>query len=114
MQTNGFTVDENGKLATITINGQTQTVTQNFFYYNGYADTSSDANHRSSGAYIFRPHNDAVPIAEKLTKQQFAKGDLVDEVLQVYDDEVTQVIRVYKDKEESYIEFDWLVGDLQM
>ncbi|XP_044269402.1 lysosomal alpha-mannosidase-like isoform X2 [Tribolium madens] len=113
-KSNGFTIDTKGKLATITINGQHLNIVQDFFFYNGYSGSSSSAVNRASGAYIFRPDGEAIQVATALPKLQFAKGDLVDEILQVYNDEITQVIRVYKGKDDSYIEFDWLVGDLKL
>jgi lysosomal alpha-mannosidase len=38
---------------------------------------------------------------------------LVEEVHQVISDEATQVIRVYKTEDDAYVEFDWLIGNLQ-
>ncbi|KAJ3663686.1 hypothetical protein Zmor_007917 [Zophobas morio] len=105
---NGFTIDDNGKLATVTINGKLVNLQQDFLYYKGMA---SD---QASGAYIFRPDGSAIPINEKLTTVKYAQGSLVDEVYQVFDDEITQIIKVYKEEEDSYLEFDWLVGNLQV
>ncbi|KYB25899.1 lysosomal alpha-mannosidase [Tribolium castaneum] len=112
-KSNGFTVDDKGKLTTITINGQVLDIAQDFYFYHGSAGSSASASTRASGAYIFRPDGDAVQVTPKLKVQEFAKGGLVDEVRQVYNDEITQIIRVYKGKDDSYIEFDWLVGNLQ-
>lgn len=39
---------------------------------------------------------------------------MVDELLQNVSSNVKQIIRVYKEPTDSYIEFDWLVGDLDM
>ena len=115
-ETNGFTVDpKTGKLATVTINGAKQDISQEFLYYPSYTDGTS-GDHRSSGAYIFRP---AANVATPMTTQpfesiKFVKGNLVDELIQVINPEVTQIIRSYKATEEPYVEFDWLVGDIQM
>lgn len=115
-ESNGFTVDpKTGKLATVTINGAKQDISQEFLYYPSYTDGTS-GDHRSSGAYIFRP---AANVATPMTTQpfesiKFVKGNLVDELIQVINPEVTQIIRSYKATEEPYVEFDWLVGDIQM
>ena len=77
-------------------------------YYQGYSSGG-----RVSGAYVFRTTDKQAKLitSEKL-EVKFIKGKLVDEVLQVYSPEVSQVIRVYKD-DSGFIEFDWLVGNLQ-
>ncbi|XP_063925436.1 lysosomal alpha-mannosidase-like [Zophobas morio] len=97
---NGFTIDDNGKLAWVTINGQLVNLQQDFLYYKRMASG------QASGAYIFRPDGSAIPIKEKLTTVKYALGSLVDEVYQVFDDEITQIIKVYKGEEDSYLEFD--------
>lgn len=83
-------------------------MTQEFLYYSGLGGSSW----RASGAYIFRPKQSTPKlIAENITVKA-AKGKLVDKVLQIYNSEVRQIIQVFKDGQ-GYIEFDWLVGDLQ-
>ncbi|XP_044269574.1 lysosomal alpha-mannosidase-like isoform X2 [Tribolium madens] len=105
-----FTIDHtSGMLSSVTIRGLTLNITQEFFYYSG----AGVRGYRASGAYIFRPE-EIQPKHIKSNKigVKAAKGKLVDEVLQTYNSEITQIIRVYKGGE-GYIEFDWLVGDLQ-
>ena len=73
-----------------------------------------NAEARASGAYIFRPANitpEALPIASSATFTAYTT-DLVDEVHQVFNSWIRQIIRVYK--QENHIEFDWLVGPLQI
>ncbi|EFA08765.1 lysosomal alpha-mannosidase [Tribolium castaneum] len=104
----GFTIDNaSGMLSSITIRELTLNITQEFFYYSGYSKF------RPSGAYVFRPQ-DPLPKQFKSRKVtvKAAKGKLADEVLQIYNSEVSQIIRVYKNGE-GYVEFDWLVGNLQ-
>lgn len=75
----------------------------------------------ASGAYIFRPDfnrsfetptqlpNDTVESSYSFS------GNLVDEFHQLWNGtimKVQQVIRVYKN--EGYIEFDWIVGNLNL
>lgn len=102
---------KSGKLESVTINRVTLQVTQDFFYYSGNGGT---INGRVSGAYIFRPSDqNAKTIVTKPSSVKYKKGKLVDEVHQVFNEEVRQIIRVYKDLDNPYIEFDWLVGNLQ-
>lgn len=70
--------------------------------------------HQVSGAYAFEPEEkEARPIIDTYVSVKKAKGVLVDEVIQTINSEVTQIIRIYKATDEPYIEFDWLVGNLQ-
>jgi lysosomal alpha-mannosidase len=115
-ETNGFKIDTStGKLASVTINGATQEISQEFLYYPGYTDSTTTDDHRSSGAYIFRPaENEAKPMTtESSIDTNCAKGNLVDQCIQIINDEVRQIIKVYKDADDAFVEFDWLVGDLQ-
>lgn len=74
--------------------------------------TNIDNNHTASGAYIFRPtEEDADKLTDKVT-YKIVQGDIVDEVHQSFNSWVTQVIRVYKN--ENYIEFDWMVGPIEI
>jgi lysosomal alpha-mannosidase len=117
LQTNGFKIDSNtGKLASVTVNGATQEISQEFLYYPGYTDSTTTDDHRSSGAYIFRPaENEAKPMTtESSIDTNCAKGNLVDQCIQIINDEVRQIIKVYKDADDAFVEFDWLVGDLQL
>ncbi|KAJ8919704.1 hypothetical protein NQ315_006232 [Exocentrus adspersus] len=70
---------------------------------------------KTSGAYIFRPdtlNRDAIPLGEPETTILVNTGNVVREVKQVWNDWVTQIIRIYKD--EDYIEFDWAVGPVNI
>nr|XP_022916135.1 lysosomal alpha-mannosidase-like [Onthophagus taurus] len=110
----GFEIDsETGLLKTVTMNGITLPVTQNFMYYNGANGTNIDGERRASGAYIFRPAKstpEALPISTQATYKVYT-SDLVDEVHQEFNDWVKQIIRVYK--ENNHIEFDWLIGPIE-
>ncbi|XP_063925701.1 lysosomal alpha-mannosidase-like isoform X2 [Zophobas morio] len=102
-KSNGFIVDyASGKVKSVTIKGITRQVNQEFLTYRT----------TSSGAYLFRPYDKAAaPIASKVGT--YALGSFVDEYHQVINTEVTQITRVYKGENDAYIEFDWLVGNLQ-
>lgn len=98
--------DANGLLSEITIDGVTNKLSQNFVFYEGAVGDNKEYKNRSSGAYIFRP---AVGKAETLIAKeatiQVVKGALVDEVHQIFNEWLSQVVRVYKT--ENYIEFEW-------
>ncbi|XP_050297666.1 lysosomal alpha-mannosidase-like [Anthonomus grandis grandis] len=106
----GFEIsNDTNLLKSVTMNGKTLEITQTFLHYvshNGTNDTDP------SGAYIFRPDGEAIPYknVQIISKIQ---GDVVDEVHQKFDDGITQIIRVYKGSQ-NYIEFDWLVGPLDI
>lgn len=104
----------NGLLSSITIDGSTSELAQNFFYYTGANMNNNIFANRSSGAYIFRPApnssetlitSDPVPI-------NVIRGDLVDEVHQTFSDWVTQVVRIYKTL--RHVEFEWMVGPIEV
>lgn len=98
---------DTGLLKSITMNGVTLGVNQNMLFYKGSA--------RMSGAYIFRPdttYRDATEFGAVKTSILINDGNLVREVRQVWEDWVTQIIRIYK--EEDFIEFDWVIGPIDM
>lgn len=83
-------------------------------YYESSAGNNSAFDFRASGAYIFRPSVDN-PEANSFTSTVNTttyKGDLFDEVHQVFSNWAKQVIRVYK--QENYVEFDWIVGPINI
>ncbi|XP_030388139.1 lysosomal alpha-mannosidase-like [Scaptodrosophila lebanonensis] len=100
----------NGLLERISSNGIQHTISQNFFYYVGVAGNNIRHVDRSSGAYAFHPQvNKLNAVAHKVKVETF-KGELVEEVHQKFNDWISQVVRVYRDK--PYAEFEWLVGPI--
>ncbi|XP_058452835.1 lysosomal alpha-mannosidase-like [Malaya genurostris] len=99
----------NGFLSTININGQDHRLEQNFLYYEGAYGNNEVFENRSSGAYIFRPNGTESPIANYAQIRVF-KGDHVQEVHQIFNEWVSQVIRVYE--HDRHVEFEWLVGPI--
>ncbi|CAH1973774.1 unnamed protein product [Acanthoscelides obtectus] len=105
-----FEIDRStGLISHIYMNGRDIPLDQNFLYYEGYVGNNEIFPNRSSGAYIFRPTG-AAQVASDSAKVTIFKGSLVNEVHQVFNDWISQIVRVYAD--ESYIEFDWLVGPI--
>jgi lysosomal alpha-mannosidase len=105
------TFDVNGLLSEITVDGVTNKLSQNFLYYIGAVGDNESFENRSSGAYIFRPQpKSKEKIIAKEVKIEVYRGDIVDEVHQVFSDWVSQVVRVYKT--EKHVEFEWMVGEI--
>lgn len=106
----GFEIDESTNLLkSVTMNGVIVEISQQFMHYQ--ASNGTDDND-PSGAYLFRPEGVAIPF-DNPTIISRTQGNVVDEVQQRVNDWITQIIRVYKDGS-NYIEFDWLVGPLDM
>lgn len=103
--------DTNGLLSSITVDGETNKLEQNFVMYQGSGGNNNGFENRASGAYIFRPD----PLAPVTTigtdvTVSVVRGELVEEVHQVFNDYISQVVRVYKN--EKLVEFEWLVGPI--
>lgn len=92
------------------MNGQTLAISQNFLYYKGLAND----NEQASGAYIFRPIDNEALVVSETVQATTVSGNLVDEIRQVVNDWVTQIIRIYKGESDNYVEFDWLVGPIEV
>lgn len=101
---------ETGLIFEASMNNKTISLSQELLYYRGTVGDNRAYENRSSGAYIFRPNGtEAYKLTDK-AKVRLYQGDLVTELHQVFDDWVSQIIRVYN--KENYIEFDWLVGPI--
>jgi lysosomal alpha-mannosidase len=105
------TFDVNGLLSEICVGGEKSKLSQNFIYYKGAVGNNEIFENRSSGAYIFRPDpKTAEKIIAKQASIEVFKGEQVDEVHQVFNEWLSQVVRVYKT--ENFVEFEWLVGSI--
>ncbi|XP_054741908.1 lysosomal alpha-mannosidase isoform X2 [Anastrepha obliqua] len=105
-----LTFDTNGFLVTVTADGMTRIVNQEFVYYEGAVGNNREFRNRSSGAYIFRPATDQVRSISLQPKLKIYRGNLVEEVHQSFNDWISQVVRVYR--QQPYAEFEWLVGPI--
>lgn len=106
-----LTFDVNGLLSSITIDGETNKISQNFVFYSGAVGNNENFDNRSSGAYIFRPDpKTKEKLVTKEAKIEVFRGDQVDEVHQTFNEWISQIVRVYKT--ENYVEFEWLVGPI--
>ncbi|MQL96786.1 hypothetical protein Taro_029462 [Colocasia esculenta] len=72
--------------------------------YLWYGSSVGDADPQASGAYIFRPNGAPTPTT-RLASLKVMQGSLVDEVHQQFNSWISQVTRLYKDKEHAEIEF---------
>ncbi|KAJ8951617.1 hypothetical protein NQ318_012287 [Aromia moschata] len=79
-------------------------------YINFDPDTGLLKSITLNGAYIFAPNGEALPLGNVVSTVLVNDGDLVREVKQVWNDWVTQIIRVYE--EEDFVEFDWVIGPI--
>lgn len=105
------TFDVNGLLSEIAVDGVKSKLSHNFVYYVGAIGDNESFEKRSSGAYIFRPDpKSKEQIVSKQAKINVFRGDHVDEVHQVFNDWVSQVVRVYKT--EKFVELEWMVGEI--
>lgn len=103
-----------GKLSTIVFNGTSYAIAQELMYYNGAQGNNEVFKNRSSGAYIFRPSpsgSHGVSVTELVNITTY-KGKLFEEVHQEFNEWLTQVIRIYKQGNTDYVEFDWIVGPI--
>lgn len=104
--------DSNGLLSSVSVDGEAYQIKQNFWWYKGAMGDNREFANRSSGAYIFRPDpldGNAHEVTTKATIVTY-KGDKVDEVHQVFNEWISQVVRIYKDL--GLVEFEWLVGSI--
>lgn len=92
--------------------GETLVLRQSFFCYEaqntgGKASVGASS---TSGAYIFSPADDEPYDLGTHVTYRIIKGNVVQEIQQVFDSWITQVIRLYKGLD--LIEFEWMVGPI--
>ncbi|XP_055923548.1 lysosomal alpha-mannosidase isoform X2 [Eupeodes corollae] len=104
-----LTFDTNGFLTAVESDGVNRQLSQEFLYYEAAVGNNLEYRNRSSGAYIFRPNNTVRVVTENPEIKIF-RGALVEEVHQIFNEWITQVVRVYA--KENFAEFEWLVGPI--
>ncbi|XP_017467118.1 PREDICTED: lysosomal alpha-mannosidase isoform X1 [Rhagoletis zephyria] len=104
-----LTLDSSGHLTKVEMNGVSENIRQEFYYYNAAAGNNAEFKNRSSGAYIFRPNGTELLIGRQVTFSIY-EGTQVKEVHQRFSDWVSQVIRIYEGV--NRVEFEWLVGPI--
>ncbi|XP_037957645.1 lysosomal alpha-mannosidase isoform X2 [Teleopsis dalmanni] len=104
-----LTFGSTGHLINVQMNGVSEAIRQDFYYYKGAAGNNAEFKNRSSGAYIFRPNGTEVLIATSVSLSIY-EGQNVKEVHQRFNDWISQVIRIYDGV--NRVEFEWLVGPI--
>ncbi|KAF0293557.1 Lysosomal alpha-mannosidase [Amphibalanus amphitrite] len=101
-----------GRLARIRTDSADVAVNQTFMWYHGYGSDKNDPwepQHRPTGAYVFNPVADAIPIQPK--DVVILEGPLVKEIRHSFAETwVSQVTRLYTG--EPYAEIEWQVGPI--
>ncbi|KAL1517915.1 hypothetical protein ABEB36_001615 [Hypothenemus hampei] len=102
-----------GLVSQIQMNNVKLNLDQRFWYYNGNNAWTDEFSTKASGAYIFRPSSEVPlePISETASFEIY-RGQIVTEIHQTFNDYLTQVVRIYEN--ELYIEFDWVVGPINI
>nr|XP_016455893.1 PREDICTED: alpha-mannosidase isoform X1 [Nicotiana tabacum] len=80
-------------------------VQQSYLWYG-----STQKSDQNSGAYIFRPDGSPPVIVARSVPIKVIRGLLVDEIHQQFNSWISQVIRIYKDKE--HVEFEFTIGPI--
>lgn len=91
------------------MNGKDVPFKNDFFYYHSASGDNRNYDTRSSGAYIFRPNGTLHNVVD-IVKNSIYQGALVTELHQVFNDWISQVVRVYEG--EDHVEFEWLIGPI--
>ena len=104
--------DQNGNLIQInnTEPALSTPIRQTFCYYTSMTGNNSDAEFQASGAYIFRPNGD--PTCMNVRSFTVINGEQFDEIHQIYNDFISQTIRLYNDS--KILSFEWLVGPIEV
>lgn len=105
--------DSNGNLMELDnkIESLTTSVTQSFCIYDSMPGDNSDSDHQASGAYIFRPASQT-PNCLQVSNYSIFNGQVVVELHQIYNDWISQTIRVFTNS--SDVEFEWQVGPIDI
>lgn len=126
-----------GLIRSVIADGRPVQLKQEFLYYAPMVDTENCTNtlNVGSGVYVFRP-NGTFPrkivvggkvhtsvykgvdvlhfrwfaLRKRLSSFHVSSGEFVQEIHQVYNDWLSQVIRLYKGRD--HVELDWLVGPI--
>ncbi|XP_033225889.1 lysosomal alpha-mannosidase-like [Belonocnema kinseyi] len=108
-----ISVDTSGKVIIESKIKRGVQLTQSFHYYEGTQGNNRGVKNRASGAYIFRP-NQTTGLRDFHFKGHFQlhRGPLVDELQMTVNEWISQVVRVYA--EDERIEFNWLVGPINI
>ncbi|KZV46140.1 Fatty acid hydroxylase superfamily isoform 2 [Dorcoceras hygrometricum] len=80
--------------------------------YLWYLSSQGDADPQCSGAYIFRPNGVPTSVDSEPVPLKIIRGPLVHEVHQQFASWISQIIRLYKDKD--HVEVEYTIGPIPM
>ena len=84
--------------------------TQVICYYKSMAGNNSAPEFQASGAYVFRPDGDKICFSPR--EYKVTHGQHYSELHQVFNDWISQTIRLYEDSRS--LEFEWLIGPIDV
>ena len=90
--------------------GASTKITQVFCYYKSMAGNNSAPEFQASGAYVFRPDGDRVCMSPR--SFILTHGKHYSEIHQVFNDWISQTIRLYEDSRS--LSFEWLIGPIDV
>ncbi|KAM0909303.1 hypothetical protein ACQ4PT_014880 [Festuca glaucescens] len=85
------------------ISGVDLPIQQSFLWYGSSTGDAMDS--QASGAYIFRPDGATPTAVSRSVSLKVIRGPLVDEVHQQFSSWISQVTRLYKDKDHAEVEY---------
>lgn len=91
------TIDKtSGAIKSATFNDISIDLNIDINYYEGFEGDNNGADHRSSGAYVFRPKSDTPKGLTDNIKSKVIKGQLVEEIQRTLNAWTSQVVRLYR------------------
>ena len=91
--------------------GASSPMSQVYCIYKSMSGNNSDGQFQSSGAYIFRPQSSDCE-SLNVAKYSITQGSLVSEVHHVFNEWISQTIRLYKNR--RHVEVEWMVGPINV
>lgn len=109
----GLDFDSFGNLIQIRNFNQSRnaSLAQSFCFYKSMPGDNENPDHQASGAYIFRPLNNT-PECLSVKEYKIFSGNQFGEVHQIFNDWISQTIRVYEGAQHA--EFEWQVGPIDI
>ncbi len=108
-----YSFDKSGNLNQIVNieSGISTPLKQFFCFYQSMPGNNSESEFQASGAYIFRPIKDSC-VYLSVRNYTVYQGKMFSEVHQVYNDWISQTIRLYENT--RHAEFEWQVGPINI
>jgi lysosomal alpha-mannosidase len=107
--------DANGNLNSIQKNEKgllNMNLSQNYCYYKSMTGDNSIPDKQASGAYIFRPQTNSSLVCFTVQNYTINRGSQFSEVHQIYNEWISQTIRLYTNATD--VEFEWQIGPIDV